>query len=242
MPENESLVRLQKYIADCGVASRRKAEELILHNKVMVNKTVINQLGYKVHPENDIVSIDGKIIKPESKKVYIMLNKPIGYVTTVKDQFNRPTVIDLLIDIEYRVFPVGRLDYDTSGLLLLTNDGDLANKIMHPRYKIDKAYIANVSGYPTEKELEKLRSGIKIDNYYTSPANVKILKMSNNSTSIHITIHEGKNRQVRKMFEAIGYKVVKLNRIALGNIKLNGLKEGHWRYLSSEEVNYLKKL
>lgn len=240
--ENNKLIRLQKYIASCGIASRRKAEQLILQNKVMVNYKIVNELGFKIDPEKDVVCIDGEIIKPQDHKIYILLNKPVGYITSVKDQFNRPTVMELINDVEYRVFPVGRLDYDTSGLLLFTNDGDLANKITHPKHKIDKTYIADIVGIPDKASIDRLREGITIDNYKTSPAKVKILKIKGNITSIKITIHEGKNRQVRKMFDAIGHRVIKLKRIAIGNITLGKLKEGKWRYLNKKEVEYLKRI
>lgn len=236
-----NLVRLNKYIADCGIASRRKADELILHNKIMVNQMLISEPGFKIDPEKDIVWVDGKEIKPESKKVYILLNKPVGYVTTAKDQFGRKTVLGL-VETEYRIYPVGRLDYDTSGLLILTNDGELANRIMHPKFKIDKTYLAEVLGLVTESELNNLRNGIIIDDFKTSPAIVKKISENKNSTSLRITIHEGRNRQVRKMCEAVGHKVITLQRISLGNISLGNLKVGQWRNLTEKEVEYLKLL
>lgn len=237
---NDGLVRLQKYISDCGIASRRKAEELILHNKIMVNHRIVNNLGYKVNPKSDIVELDGKTLVLNNKKIYVLLNKPIGYITTVSDQFKRPTVMDLVKDIDERIYPVGRLDYNTSGLLLLTNDGELANIIMHPKYEIDKTYVAKVKGIPDRQGLEKLRKGIKIDDYITSPSNVSIISSSKNHSTIKITIHEGKNRQVRKMFEQIGHKVIELKRISLGKINIEGIKEGTWRYLTKDELNYLR--
>lgn len=236
-----NLVRLNKYIADCGIASRRKADELILHNKIMVNQILISEPGFRIDPEKDIVWVDGKEIKPESKKVYILLNKPVGYVTTSKDQFGRKTVLGL-VETEYRIYPVGRLDYDTSGLLILTNDGELANRIMHPKFKIDKTYLAEVLGLVTESELNNLRNGIIIDDFKTSPAIVKKISENKNSTSVRITIHEGRNRQVRKMCEAVGHKVITLQRISLGNISLGNLKVGQWRNLTEKEVEYLKLL
>ena len=237
----EELVRLQKYIADCGIASRRKAEELILQNKIIVNQQIVNELGFKINPSKDIVKYDGKIIKPETVKVYIMLNKPVGYVTTSKDEFDRNTVLDL-IDIQYRIYPIGRLDYDTSGLLILTNDGDLSNKLMHPKYKIDKTYIVEVIGIPKKVDILRLRKGIIIDDYETSPAEVEVLSAKGTSCKLKFIIHEGKNRQIRKMCEAVGLRVIKLKRVSYGRLDLGLLHEGSWRNLVKEEIQYLKNL
>lgn len=242
MEENNNLIRLQKYIADCGVASRRKAEELILHKKVMVNQNVVTEMGLKINPDKDIVKVDGKLIKPENEKVYIMLNKPTGYITTSKDEHKRETVLELVKDIKYRIYPVGRLDYDTSGLLLLTNDGDFANKLIHPKFQIDKTYVVEFIGILKKDQLETLRKGVKIEDYVTEPAKVEIVGLKGNTTTLNITIHQGKNRQVRKMFEAVGHKVTKLKRVFFGNLSLGKLKEGHWRHLSKQEVEYLMKL
>lgn len=233
--------RLQKYIAGCGVTSRRKAEEMILNGDVSVNDVIINQLGYKVNEDTDTVKIKGKVIKPVSNKIYIKLNKPVGYVTTVKDQFDRKCVIDL-INIKERVYPVGRLDYDTSGLLLLTNDGELANKMMHPKYKVYKKYIAVVSGAVSDSEIERLRNGVIIEDYKTAPAIVKYIEKNTNSTTLEISIREGKNRQVRKMCESVGHNVIKLKRVSFGDIKLDNLKIGEYRELNSSEINYLNSL
>jgi 23S rRNA pseudouridine2605 synthase len=232
--------RIQKYIARCGVTSRRKAEELIKQGKVKVNGELIKDI-ILVDPERDIVEVNGKIIKPEEKKVYIMLNKPIGYVTTVKDEKGRRTVLDL-IDVKERIYPVGRLDYDTSGLLILTNDGDFAYKLMHPSKEVDKVYIAEVEGIPTEKELEMFRNGLKIEDYITSKAKIEILKIIDKNAIVRIVIHEGKNRQVRKMCEKIGHKVLKLKRVQIGKIKLGSLEVGKWRYLKKEEIEWVKRL
>lgn len=232
--------RIQKYIARCGVTSRRKAEELIKQGKVKVNGELIKDI-ILVDPERDIVEVNGKIIKPEEKKVYIMLNKPIGYVTTVKDEKGRRTVLDL-IDVKERIYPVGRLDYDTSGLLILTNDGDFAYKLMHPSKEVDKVYIAEVEGIPTEKKLEMFRNGLKIEDYITSKAKIEILKIIDKNALVRIVIHEGKNRQVRKMCEKIGHKVLKLKRVQIGKIKLGSLEVGKWRYLKKEEIEWVKRL
>lgn len=236
------IVRLQKYIAMSGKASRRAAEELITSGRVKVNDTTIKELGTKVEIGADIIKLDGKVIKPEIKKYYIMLNKPTGYVSTVNDQFDRPTVIDLIDEeIKSRVFPVGRLDYDTEGLLLLTNDGDFTYKVTHPKFNMDKTYIATIKGGIKVNGLNALRRGITIEDYKTSPAEVEILDAQKGVTTIKITIHEGKNRQVRKMFEAVGCKVVELKRISIGTVELGTLPLGRWRYLTSHEISYLTK-
>ncbi len=237
-------VRLQKYIAMCGIASRRNAEVLISEGKVSVNGRKISEQGVKVEIGADKVSVNGKIIKPITKQYYIMLNKPSGYVSTVKDQFERPTVIDLLgEEIPVRVFPVGRLDYETEGLLLLTNDGDLTYRVTHPKHKINKTYIAVLKGGISINGLAQLRSGVRIDDgFVTSPAEVEMLDADNGHTTIKITIHEGKNRQVRRMFEAVGSKVAELQRVSIGRVELGNLPLGRWRYLTSHEVNFLKNL
>lgn len=237
-------MRINKYIALCGVASRRKAEELILAGRVTVNDEVMTELSYKVDEENDIVKVDDKLIKEENKLVYILLNKPEGYITTVKDQFDRPSVIDLLSDVKERVFPVGRLDYETSGLLLLTNDGDLTYKLTHPKHEIDKTYIAMVKGELTEEEIKNFKSGLEIEDYITAPAKLRVLYYDKvkNISKLEIKIHEGKNRQVRKMCKAINHPVLRLKRVAMGKINLNECKIGEYRYLTKEEVNYLKNI
>ncbi len=234
--------RLQKYMARSGVASRRKCEELIKSGHVSVNGRVVTDMGVKVDPDVDVVQVDGRVIKPSGKKVYIMLNKPVGYITSVKDQFGRPTVIDLVDYTQERIYPVGRLDYDTSGLLILTNDGELAYKLTHPKHEVPKTYLAVLKGVPDEGDLEKFRSGLRIENYVTSPAEIKVLDVFKNSCQVEIKIHEGKNRQVRKMCESIGHPVVSLERTAIGEISLGDLKQGQWRFLSSEEIEYLCKL
>lgn len=234
------LVRLQKYIASSGVTSRRKAEELILEGHVKVNGITVTELGTKINPQNDTVTVDDNKISAVSKFIYIKLNKPEGYVTTVKDQFNRKTVLDL-IDIKERIYPIGRLDYNTSGLLLLTNDGELANKLMHPKYNIYKTYIAEVDGKISDESISMLKDGVIIDEYKTAPAKVKLLKYIGNKTQIQISIHEGKNRQVRKMLDAVGHNVRTLKRISFGEIELGDLKSGSWKNLSVEEIQFLKK-
>lgn len=226
-------IRLQKYLADCGVASRRKCEQFILDGLVEVNGKVVQELGTKVN-EKDEVKFKGKVLKPVENKVYILLNKPIGYVTTVKDQFGRDTVLDL-VKVKERVVPVGRLDMYTSGALILTNDGEFINKYTHPKNEIDKTYNVTVSGKITKEEVEKLKNGVELDDgYITKPAKVKILKIDEekNISRVQIVIHEGKNRQVRKMCEAIGKKVLALHRSKIGNIDVKDLKLGEWKYLN----------
>ena len=232
--------RLQKFLANAGIASRRKCEELILDGKIEVNGAIVTELGTKVS-EKDIVKYNGKIVKTEEEKIYILLNKPIGYVTTAKDQFNRDTVLDL-IKINKRIVPVGRLDMYTSGALILTNDGEFVNMLTHPKNEIDKTYNVTVKGNVTNDDIEQLQKGVKIDDeYITKPAKVKILKIDKekNISRIQITIHEGKNRQVRKMCEAINKKVLALHRCKIGNIEVKDLKVGNWRYLSKKEVENL---
>lgn len=233
--------RLQKYLAECGIASRRKCEQIILDGQIKVNGIVIKNLGFKVDPDKDIVEYDGKVVTKVQHNIYIMLNKPVGFVTTVKDQFGRPSVLDL-IKIKDRIYPVGRLDYNTSGMLLLTNDGDLANKLMHPKHEVDKVYIAKIRGIPDDKELDRFREGLLIDNRLTAKAKIEILKKIKNDAVVKIAIHEGRNRQIRKMCELIGHPVLTLKRIKIGDLELGELKTGHWRYLNDEEVQYLKNL
>jgi len=234
-------IRLQKFIADAGVASRRHAEEIIRQGRVKVDGRTVTEMGFKV-TEASKVEIDGKLISIEKKKRYIMLNKPEGFITTANDQFGRPTVLDLVKGIKERVYPVGRLEYDTSGLLLLTNDGSFAYKLTHPRHEVKKVYIAEVIGIPDEKSLKTFREGIYIDGYKTSPADIRVLEKKNNKSILEITIHEGKNRQVRKMCDAIGHPVVKLKRIAIGKLSLGNLEAGKWRELTKKEIEELNKL
>lgn len=231
-------IRLQKYLADCGIASRRKAEELILQGKVEVNGKVETQLGIKISPEKDEIKYDGKIIKPQKDYVYILLNKPIGYVTTAKDQFNRDSVLDL-VKTNKRLVPVGRLDMYTSGALILTNDGDFVYKVTHPKHEINKTYTVTLKGKVKDEDIQKLKNGVQIDEYITKPAKVKILKIDEdkNQSRLEITIHEGKNRQVRKMCEAVGYKVLALHRSKIGEIGVKDIPLGKWRYLSKEEID-----
>ncbi len=237
MEQNE--IRLQKYLAECGIASRRKAEEYIRDGKVKINGKTVTELGIKVNPNIDIVYFNDRRVTKQRENVYILLNKPIGYVTTTKDQFNRNTVLDLIKGLNIRVVPVGRLDMYTSGALILTNDGDFTYKVTHPSHEIEKTYVATLKGIITEQEIQKLKNGVAIENYVTRPAKVRILKTDtvNNISRVEITIHEGKNRQVRKMCEAIGRNVMALHRSKIGNIDVKNLKIGQWRYLDISEIN-----
>lgn len=237
-------MRINKYIALCGVASRRKAEELILAGKVKVNDNIVKELSYQVDEENDVVKVDDKIIKEENKFVYILLNKPEGYITTVKDQFDRESVLDLVTDIKERVYPIGRLDYETSGLLLLTNDGDLTYKLTHPKHEVDKTYVARVKGKLTPDEIKMFKSGLKIEDYVTAPAKLKVIRYDEktNVSLLEIKIHEGKNRQVRKMCKAINHPVLRLKRTAMGKIRIGECEIGKYRYLTEDEVKYLKSI
>lgn len=235
-------MRLQKYMALSGVASRRKSEEMIQNGQVKVNNIIVTEVGVIVDPLKDKIVVDDRPIRLEAKKVYIMLNKPVGYVSTLKDEKNRKIVTDLIEGVPERIYPVGRLDADTTGLILLTNDGDLAFKLTHPSKRIDKRYIAIVEGVPNRLELEKLRSGVYIDGKKTSPSDVKIAKKYDEDSILDITIHEGRNRQVKKMCESVNHPVKKLKRVSIGEIELGGLDIGNWRFLNDEELNYLKSL
>ncbi len=235
------LMRLQKYLAEAQVASRRKAEEIILEGRVNVNGKKVTELGTKVESEIDEITVDGKKVEICEKMVYIMLNKPEGCVTTVKDQFGRKSVIDYVKDVGERVYPVGRLDYDTSGLLIITNDGELTYRLTHPKHNIEKTYIAEVDKVPDEEAMEKFRNGIIIDGRKTALAKIKIIKKGK-LTTLNIKIKEGRNRQVRKMCAAIGCNVITLKRIATGKLELGNLEKGKYRYLTDEEIKYIKNL
>ena len=231
-------VRLQKYIANCGICSRRNAEKLIADGLIKVNGKVVTELGIKVVLGKDIVEYAGKQIIGNRKLVYVLLNKPIGYVTTVKDQFGRPTVMDLVKEANSYLLPVGRLDMYTSGAIILTNDGDFIYKVTHPRNEVEKTYNATVKGIVTSDDVKKLEEGVQIEDYISGKAKVKILKIDykKNISRLQITIHEGKNREVRKMCSAVGKDVIALHRCKIGNIDVKDLKNGEWRFLSEEEV------
>lgn len=234
------LERLQKILAQAGVASRRKCEELILSGAVEVNGEQVTTLGTKADANVDTITVNGRAIRSE-KKIYVMLNKPKGVITSAKDPQGRKVVSDFLPGIKERVYPVGRLDYDTEGLLLLTNDGEFANLLTHPRHHVPKTYFATVKGIPHGSELEKLKQGIELEDGMTAPAEVEYqdVNMENNEATISITIHEGRNRQVRRMFEAIGHKVIRLKRVRFGSIILEGLPRGKFRHLEPGEIKEL---
>lgn len=232
-------MRINKYIAQAGIASRRKADELVANGNVKVNGLTMKEPGYDV-VSGDVVEVNGRRIEEEEKKVYILLNKPVGYITSVSDDLERPTVMDLVQDVDARIFPVGRLDYNTSGMLIMTNDGDFAYKVAHPKHQMPKTYRALVAGVLSDAKCAKLRDGVDIGGFVTSKAKVEVVKGHPRSTVVDITICEGKNRQVRKMFKAVGNNVQELQRIAIGDIPLGRLAEGHYRKLTREEVEYLK--
>ena len=235
------MMRLQKFLAVCGVASRRKAEEIIASGRVSVNGNIIREMGVSVDEEHDKVTLDGKTVKPEEKKRYIILNKPKGYITSMSDQFDRPDINALISEVKERVFPIGRLDYDTEGLLILTNDGEFANAVAHPKKSIDKVYIAKIKGTFSEEIADKLRSGVMIDGKVTSPAKVEIFNNSGNVSEVRVAIHEGRNRQVRKMFESVSCRVIDLRRTAVGGFMLGNLQRGSWRDFTEAELKLVDK-
>jgi 23S rRNA pseudouridine2605 synthase len=232
-------MRLNKYIAMAGLASRRKADELTLAGKVKINGVVMNEPGYDVKT-GDVVEVSGRLIEPVKRHVYLMLNKPKGYITTVTDDRERLTVMALVGDVAERVFPVGRLDYNTSGLLLMTNDGEFAYQMTHPKHQLEKTYRARIMGVLSAERVARLRKGVDIGGFVTSPASVTVIKQLDRSAIVEIKIHEGKNRQIRKMFAAVGNKVVDLERVAIGDLYLGHLMSGHYRKLTQQEVQRLK--
>lgn len=232
-------MRINKYIAQAGICSRRKADELIANGNVKINGAVLKEPGYEV-TDGDKVEVNGTQISAKQKAEYVLINKPLGMVTTVSDDKERLTVMDVVADIDARLFPVGRLDYNTSGALLMTNDGEMAYRLTHPKHEVYKTYRARVAGILSNEKAARLRKGVDIGGFVTSPAKVNIIKGTQHSTIVEISIHEGKNRQVRKMFAAVGNPVQELERIAIGEIRLGHLKPGHYRKLTREEVEYLK--
>ena len=236
------MMRLQKYLALCGVASRRHAEQMILDGKVQVNGITVREMGVQVDEAADLVSVEGQPIHPETEKHYLAYYKPIGEVTTVSDPEGRPTVLDKFRDYPVRLFPVGRLDYDSEGLLLLTNDGEAMNHLLHPSREVQKKYLIKASNQVSDGEMQQLRRGVMIEGKLTSPAEVRLIRRETFDTVLLISIHEGRNRQVRKMLEAIGHQVVSLRRVAFGPIALGDLPRGQWRRLTPQEVSKLKAL
>ena len=233
-------MRLQKYMALCGVASRRNSEKLILNGYVTVNGITVTEMGYQVDEEKDRVAVHGEVITPEAEKHNLAYNKPIGEVTTAADPEGRATVMDKFRDYPVRLFPVGRLDYDSEGLLLLTNDGDMMNSMLHPSREIEKEYLIKVSNQITDEEIIRLRRGVFIDGRMTSPARVRLIKRETFSSTLLVSIHEGRNRQVRKMVAEVGRQVISLKRVGFGPIKLGDLPTGQWRRLTEDEVKKIK--
>jgi 23S rRNA pseudouridine2605 synthase len=236
-----TVVRLQKFLAECGVASRRAAETLIAAGRVKVNGRVA-QLGQSVAPGKDRVEVDGRLLRQPQKKVYLLFNKPAGVITSAKDPQKRATVLDFVRGVGLRVFPVGRLDYDTEGALILTNDGELAYRLMHPRYQVDKVYMAWVEGRMTPETARRLEEGVQLEDGLTAPAKVTILHAGNDVTMLKLTLHEGRKREVRRMLGAVGHPVRQLQRVAFGTVQLKGLRPGEWRYLSESELRSLRRL
>ena len=236
-------MRLQKYMAMCGVAARRKCEEIIGAGRVSVNGQIITEMGTQVEA-GDEVRVDGVLIRPEEEKRYVLYHKPAGEVTTVSDEKGRETVMDRFRDFPVRLYPVGRLDYDSEGLLLLTNDGELAQRLTHPSCEVDKVYLARVTGNPSNEAIDRLRRGVYMegDQRKTYPAEVRVVRDESLFSDIVVTIHEGRNRQVRRMFDAVGHKVLLLRRIRFGCVELGSLRRGEWRELTQEEIDALHKL
>ncbi len=235
------IIRLQKFLSMAGVCSRRAAERLIAQGRVSVDGVVVSEPGFKVDPEQSRVSVDGEPVRPSDDIVYIMLNKPRGVVSTVRDPQGRKTVLDLIKKVSARVYPVGRLDQDSEGLILLTNDGDLANRLIHPRHKVPKVYRVLVAGRPSSRTLQKLRSGVEVDGYRFQPCTIRIVSKPKASTLLEIVLKEGKKRQIRLMFKWAGYRVQRLERIKMGPLALGNLSPGQWRYLERSEVKMLKQ-
>ena len=236
------MIRLQKYLALCGVASRRASEKMIQEGRVAVNGSVITEMGVQVNESLDTVTVDGEVVRPEEEKHYIAYNKPIGEVTTVSDPEGRATVMDKFADYPVRLFPVGRLDYDSEGLLLLTNDGEMMNRVLHPSHEVLKVYWTKVSNHVTPEKINALRKGVMIDRKLTSPAFVRLIRENTFDTVLLISIHEGRNRQVRRMVDAIGHQVVRLRRVGFGPVSLGSLPTGMWRPLTPEEIAALKEI
>ncbi|MBU4539826.1 MAG: rRNA pseudouridine synthase [Firmicutes bacterium] len=231
-------MRIQKYMAQCGIASRRKSEQLIQKGVVQVNGVTIYEPGFPVDPEKDQIIVSGKRLS-EAIKIYIMVNKPKGVLSTSEDTHGRQRVLDL-VPIKERLYTVGRLDMDTEGLLLLTNDGDLTFALTHPSHEFGKTYLGLVKGRPDKNSLESFRDGIEIEDYRTAPATIKILKIDHDTSLLEMRIHEGRKRQIRKMCAAIGHPIIDLKRVAMGDLSLGNLKPGEWRYLNHDEITYLK--
>lgn len=236
------MMRLQKYLALAGVASRRNAEKMIADGRISVNSHIVSEMGIQVDETCDIIEVDGCPVSIQEEKHYLAYNKPVGEITTVSDPEGRATVMDKFRDYPVRLYPVGRLDYDSEGLLLLTNDGDMMNHVLHPSHEVKKVYLTKVSNQVTDEEIRSLRRGVMIDGRLTSPASVRIIRHETFDTVLLISIHEGRNRQVRKMIAAIGHQVVNLRRVEFGPVMLGDLPLGRWRHLTESEIRKLKEL
>lgn len=234
-------MRINRYLAQCSLGSRRQVEKLILDGAIKVNGKIVDDLSMQIDPVQDRVEFQDQIIHPDRKKIYIMLNKPVDYIVSTRDDFSRKTIFELLPSLAAHYFPVGRLDLNSEGLLLLTNDGDFANLILHPRYKISKLYKVSVKGEINQEQLQKLRSGLRLGGVLTQPARVHVKSRSAGKTVLRMVIQEGRKRQIREMFKAVGSQVMSLRRLQIGDLKLGDLPAGRWRYLTKEEVQKLKR-
>jgi len=236
------LMRLNKFLSQAGIASRRAADRLIAEGRVSVNGQQVENLGLKIDSQKDVVEFDGRKIKKRNDQIYLMLNKPPGVLVSLKDRFGRPTIMDLLPSLKERVFPVGRLDYNSQGLLLLTNDGQLTFRLTHPRFKIKKVYLVRVKGELNSSQISRLEKGIILDGKRTAPARIKIIKATPKGIQLRIEIYEGRKREIRRMLEAMGCSVIYLQRIKFGPLGLGNLKKSQWRYLTAREISLLKRL
>lgn len=235
------MIRINKYLSAAGVSSRREADRLIEQGRVKVNGKIVQTLGSKIDENKDRIEVDGKTVEGTQGKIYMLLNKPPEFLVTLKDPFQRPTIMDFLPKLKTRIFPVGRLDFDSEGLLLMTNDGELANRLTHPRYEIKKNYLVKIQGHPEKVQISRLERGIPLDGKKTAPAKISPVSSSPKRSLFKVELHEGRKREIRRMFEAIGYHVLLLRRIKFAGLTLDGLNPGDWRYLTKIEVQNLYK-
>ena len=235
------MIRINKYLSAAGVSSRREADRLIEQGRVKVNGKIVHTLGSKIDENKDRIEVDGKTVEGTQGKIYMLLNKPPEFLVTLKDPFQRPTIMDFLPKLKTRIFPVGRLDFDSEGLLLMTNDGELTNRLIHPRYEIKKNYLVKIQGHPEKIQISRLERGIYIDGKKTAPAKIFLISSSPKRSLFKVELHEGRKREIRRMFEAIGYHVLLLRRIKFAGLTLDGLNPGDWRYLTKTEVQNLYK-
>lgn len=233
------MIRLNKFLSAAGVSSRREADRFIEQGRIKVNGKIVQALGSKVDENKDRIEVDGKIVKGTQRKVYMLLNKPPEYLVTLKDPFQRPTIKDLLPKLKTRLFPVGRLDFDSEGLLMMTNDGELANRLIHPRYEMKKIYLVKIKGHPEKEQMSRIERGISLDGKKTAPAKIFLISSTPRRSLYKIELHEGRRREIRRMFEAIGFRVLLLRRIKFAGLTLDGLNPGEWRYLTDKEVQTL---